>query len=143
MPLAPAIQPVSLHDPRRKEFGGVGAQARTRAVQATGKPSGLANRRNRPGRLKFSVFLTGSFGYGKKSQTDIEKRPHYRQTLEETIARRLISVPMRASGRGIGGCAKTWWGASGGVKNAIIVVSAARCLAAKGGSRYGRQTKSG
>jgi len=34
-------------------------------------------------------------------------------------------------------------GASGGVKNAIIVVSAARCLAAKGGSRYGRQTKSG
>jgi hypothetical protein len=38
---------------------------------------------------KFSVFLTGSLGYGKKWQADIDKRPHCRQTVEQTIEERL------------------------------------------------------
>jgi hypothetical protein len=38
---------------------------------------------------EFSVFLTGSLGYGKKWQADIDKRPHCRQTVEQTIAERL------------------------------------------------------
>lgn len=79
---------------------------------------------------KISVFLTGSFGYGKKWQSQIEKRPHYRQTVEETIAQRLTFMPTPALGVS-GGVQKPRGGArSGGVKNAIIV-RAARCLVAK------------
>jgi hypothetical protein len=110
-------------------------------------PRGAARRYRARPLAKISVFLTGSFGYGKKWQADFYKRPHYRQTVEETIAGRLSFYCQCAPALGgIGGRAKTWWGArSGGVKNAIIVVSAASRGAwwSKGGSRYGWQTKPG
>jgi hypothetical protein len=62
----------------------------------------------------------------QKWQSDIDKRPHYRQTVEQTIAQRLsfttkyLHQCAPALG-GVGGCAKTWVQESGGVKNAIIV----------------------
>jgi hypothetical protein len=131
---------------------GRGRRGRSHGGNSTRRNSrGLARRRGRerPGRCsrrenarrprarplwpaKISVFLTGSFGYGKKWQPDFYKRPHYRQTVEETIARRLSFYCQCAPAvGGIGGRARpggvqTWWGArSGGVNNAIIVVSAA------------------
>jgi hypothetical protein len=79
-------------------------------------PRGAARRYRARPLAKISVFLTGSFGYGKKWQADFYKRPHYRQTVEETIAQRLSLLPMRAGVRGYRGACKDlvgckkWWG---------------------------------
>jgi hypothetical protein len=102
---------------------------------------------------KIAVFLMRSGRMRQKWQSDIDKRPHYRQTVEQTIALRLsfktkylyqcaLALGGVSEGAHRSGVQEIWVQESGGVKNAIIVVKAGS-LPVVIRSRYGQQTKPG